>query len=207
MGPIHTKLNALVDYRNSYNPGAGHQADDNTKQAAFNSFAKTLEAELDHGRAGDLGFPSCPHSIVQLFVAQHLAKVNDRPDAATVGNIAPLRMRNFYCMTVGLAFTLLARILRVVIKTIFLPLSLLVSAYQQSNYGPHMVGKQGAHHIVVEDLRRYSHEWIDLGVTLSSVFIALAHTIAPRAITLDGLRDYYISRLRPLHLAHPKAKL
>ncbi len=197
-------LRGLVNYRSprgviqlqqqvpNYEP-VGNGLQDPQKRAAYNTFITTMKSSLEGNAATDRLSPLCPHSVIQVFVAQHNAIVNAKP--GNVGNDEPLRTRNAWCWTIGFAFTLVARIIRVVVRTLLLIPSLALSAYQQSCYSRYMNGQAGNHHIVKEDLQRYAYEWIDLAAVIGTFFAAFVNTFAPMAIPLDRLRNYYIDRV------------
>lgn len=135
--------------------------------------------------------PTIPMSLRHLCVAQmrHQAAENGGSTDESV------RVKSFYAATLGFAFTLVNRIIRVVLRTVLAPISLAVAAHEQAKYGPQMRDGAGKHHIVAEDLRRIGMEWVDLGTTLLTPFIGLINMFVPKAISLHSLRNYYIERM------------
>ncbi len=140
--------------------------------------------QLEAGRQVDLS-PVTPMAVRQLIVAQ----LNHRAESA-----GRVRTKSLAHITVCYPFTLAARIIRAVLRTVFLPLSMGVAAYQQRCYGPHMEG-DNKYNIVAEDLKRVAYEWIDLVTSLLALPVGLVNTFAPNAIKLDALRRYYNGRI------------
>lgn len=165
------------------------------ERLVYAQFAK-IYSEAHQGYTNDSSLlerigltPTTPLSVRKLFTAQYNATVKDKDR----GNDQPIRMKTFMAATVLFCFTLVARIIRVVLRTVFFWLSMLVSAYKQSNYGPKMPADK-KFNLVAEDLKRIGWEWIDLGATLATPFIGLINTLYAQAITLDWMSQKYLER-------------
>lgn len=150
------------------------------KQEIYNTYLKTLDEGLKGKESLEA---SCPMSVRQLILAQE----HDRATEKGYPNPEYIRMKSLFAGTVGFAFTLAARIVRVALRTIFSPITGLHAFYQQKKYGVKGWAK--------EHCNRIAREWVDLGVTLATPFIGIVHFVRPQAIDLSKLRNYYIRKM------------
>lgn len=135
--------------------------------------------------------PVAPMAVERLVTAQmnYYANNDQNVRSRTLFHATPLG--------IGWALTVLARIIRIVVRTLGTPISLSVAGFQQIRYGE-MKNKNEKkilkYNLVIEDLRRIGQEWIDLGMTLLSAPIGTINTFAPGAISTKFLYEYYAKR-------------
>lgn len=137
--------------------------------------------------------PTTPTGVRRLIIAQtnDHAKNGQTVRTRTLQNASPIG--------INWAFTLIARIIRVVIRTLGIIISVPLAAFQQSRYGSMKeAGKDIlSYNLVEEDLRRIGYEWVDLAITLfAAPFIGTINTLAPQAISTQSLCNYYVDRIR-----------
>jgi len=138
--------------------------------------------------------PVAPMAVCELCIAQmhHQA-----------GNGQNVRSRTLFHATpigIGWVLSLVARIIRVVVRSLGIVLSVPVAAFQQNRYGS-MTTPEGRkilnYNVVAEDLRRIGYEWVDLGITLFAVpLIGTINTFSPLAISTKGIYEYYEGRIK-----------
>lgn len=184
---LHQALMGLVPYRGNFRlPVTASWAVSSSTARPQNphfQYLKTLSPGLA-GAASDLT-PQCPLSVRKIIIAQEAARVRAE------GFQPPhnIRISALFYATIGCALTLAVRIIRVAVRTLFLPVSLAMAAYQQSCYNP------TNYSIVWADIQSVGWEWIDLANTLLFCLIGLINTIWPLAISIAYFRDYYIDRI------------
>jgi hypothetical protein len=171
---------------------------------ARNSKIKQAQAKMDGGKNVKDLTPVAPMAVERLVTAQMNYYAN---------NDQNVRSRTlFHATPIGLGWCLsfIARVIRVVVRTLGLIISCPVALFQQSRYGKmepvalfqqsrygkmeNESGKILSYNIVLEDLKRVGQEWADLGTTLLSLPIGMINTIAPGAISTQFLYNYYSSR-------------
>lgn len=193
MTRVENLLNQYVAYNQDY---ASKQ--DN----GYNIFKKTLNEHLQGERGRSLiglifsrktfaseevrlGLtPSCPMPLRQQIIAQHNYLANKKNGSPV--NEDGIRVTNLVSSILGMPLSLTYRIIRTVLRSLFLPLTYLYALHQQNRYGIEGWAE--------EDVRRISWEWIDSAITLMTFFTGLVNFFHPNAIKLDRLRDYYIRR-------------
>jgi hypothetical protein len=136
--------------------------------------------------------PVAPMAVVCLVTAQlnHYA-----------GNDQNVRSRTlFHATPVGLGWvlTLVARVIRVVVRTLGIIISVPVAAFQEGRYGEMVDQGQKIlkYNLVAEDVRRIGQEWADLGITFLVAAIGTVNTVAPAAISTEFLFTYYSNRTK-----------
>lgn len=140
------------------------------------------------GKTRDLLMPVAPMAVRQLIEAQEHARVEDG------GNVRTKILFHASFIGIGWVASVAARVVRVVFRTVFAPISMAVAAYQQRNYGPKMGNQK--YNIVAEDVRRIGKEWVDLFVTTIAVpLIGTVNFFAPKAIKLDRIAKFYAERI------------
>lgn len=148
------------------------------------------EKKMDGGKKVTDLTPVAPMAVEKLVTAQMNYYAN---------NDQNVRSRSLFHATpigIGWLLTLLARIIRIVVRTLGIPISLSVAAFQQSRYGEmeNKGQKILKYNLIVEDLKRIGQEWVDLGTTLLSAAIGTVNTLAPGAISTEFLYQYYADR-------------
>ncbi len=188
---LDVRLNNILDYREVQNDAARrgtyavHGNGENNLQK-FGSYLKTLNEGL--GFQGFKLAASAPMTVRNTIIAW------ENRNAAIKGspNLQNIRMKTFFAGTIGLALSLIARVIRIAFKTIFLIPMLLHAAYKESK-----INEEG----LVEDVFfRYFHEIGDLFITLYAGIVALINTLKPDAISTEGLRNYYVDRIDEIHV-------
>ena len=153
--------------------------------------AKELISNILEGETTNLR-PATPLNVRQAVIAQYNGRVSNQPNSPTDGD--GVVMKNFLsASTIGAAFSITARLIRLVVCTAFLIFSLMIAAYQQSTYG-NQISTADKHSLVAETLKRYSYEWVDLAVSVGITVVGLINTFGHDNISLDRLRDYYFKR-------------
>lgn len=204
MSATANSLNGFVNYK------ARHPREySEKKENGFNGFRDALRNHLagprgislinlyfkegrDNFDASQVGLghtPACPTSLRELIIAQHTFKVHSHCliQRKELPNLDSIRITNIFMATFGMALSLIYRVIRVVIRTLLAPLTLLYARYQGTTYG--------LDRWVQEDFKRITWEWVDLALVLYSCFAGIVNTFKPDAINLDSLRDYYIARI------------
>lgn len=183
-----------VDARNAAGITEGQEAaGQNPKLIEMMMYAKSREelSKLLQGSSKDLLAPMIPFNVRQAILAQYNAKASDqdRLDDDYV------RMKSFWSgLTVGFAFSVVARFIRVIVRVAFFWLSALVAMYNQSCYGSKMPPDK-KYNIVAEDFRRIWYEVVDLVMCVGAALASFVNFFAPEAISLNGMRDYYMERI------------
>lgn len=150
--------------------------------------------QMDGGaRVKDLT-PVAPMAVERLVTAQmnHYADNDQNVRARTLFHATPIGL--------GLVLTVAARVIRVAVRTVFIPVSLAVAAFEQSRYGQ-MADAAGEkilkYNLVAEDLRRIGQEFVDLAHSLFTVpVVGTINTIAPGAISTEFLFTQYRARVK-----------
>jgi hypothetical protein len=127
-----------------------------------------------------------PMSFRKLIQSQLSANtIQENPG---LGDGRSRHIKAFMAGTVGAAFTAVARIIRIAFFTAFLLPAVIVRFATANRYG-----FEGA---VPELLKKYSEEWIDLGVTILSIPLGLCKTIDPTVFSgaTDKITEYYLDR-------------
>jgi hypothetical protein len=195
----------LVNYQDVTDPKDYIQCVNN----GYNIFRNTLKDHLQGTLGASTGFlefgcarrsfnknavrlgltPACPMPMRQQIIAQHNYRANE--NCILNNNIPPnedsIRITNLMAATLGVILSLTYRIVRIVLRTLFLPVTFLYALHQENKYQ--------VEGWAVEDLRRISWEWIDGGIIFISFFSGIINTFHPNAINLDSIRDYYIERI------------
>lgn len=93
------------------------------------------------------------------------------------GDNQSMRVKAFMAGTVGGAFTLTARVIRIVFKTAIAPLTVLYCWSYQSRYG--LEGDMNNNSYSKQVWQHYKDEWSDLGYTLQAIGICWVQVFRP----------------------------
>ncbi|MCH9627752.1 MAG: hypothetical protein S4CHLAM2_13950 [Chlamydiales bacterium] len=131
---------------------------------------------------------SCPMPIRHQVIAQYNYRANEynRAEQQDPFTNDSIRVTNLMAGTIGMALSLTYRVVRTVLRTVFLPITVTYAYHQQCRYA--------IDGWALEDLKRIAWEWVDLGAILASAFIGIINTFHPNAIKLDSLKEYYVQR-------------
>jgi hypothetical protein len=128
---------------------------------------------------------SCPMFLRKIVEAQHSSEgiALGQPDGQSI------KIKLLFADTLGFAFTLGARVVRVAATTALMPLSL-----------PYSMGKQYRYDIdgeFTDHLCRYGEEWVDLAVTLGLLPVGVLNFIwtGVGSDSMKSLSDYYVERI------------
>jgi|EndMetStandDraft_9_1072997.scaffolds.fasta_scaffold286661_1 hypothetical protein len=136
--------------------------------------------------------PTTPMSVERLITAQmnYYANNDQNVRSRTLFNATPIG--------IGWLLTLTARIIRIAFRTLGMPLSLAVAAFQQARYGEMKEKNEPIlkYNLVREDIKRIGQEYCDLGTTLLSSLIGTVNTVSPEAISTEFLYNYYYTRVK-----------
>lgn len=154
-----------------------------------NLYFKEGRDNFDANQVGLGNTPACPTALRELIIAQHNFKAHSYciSHGKELPNLDSIRVTNVFMATVGMSLSLVYRVIRVVIRTLLAPLTLLYARYQGATYG--------LQNWAQEDFKRITWEWIDLALVLYSCFAGIVNTFKPDAVNLNSLRDYYIVRI------------
>lgn len=128
-----------------------------------------------------------PMSIRKMVQAQHSCE--SRTDEHPLGDTRSIRVKLFMTASFGVAFSAVARIIRLAVWTVFLPLTALYHVGKASRYN--LEGH------VVNHMKEYLEEWVDLFATVVSCPLALIKMFKPDAFSgaTHSLRNYYMTRI------------
>lgn len=145
-----------------------------------------------------VGYESFPMPMSLRKLIQTQLSEQTRSKEAPLGDNRSTHIKPLMAGTVGAGFTLAARIVRIVAKTIFFVPAIVVRNSTASRYGV-----DGA---IKEFVTRYGEEWLDLGVTLGTIPIGLVKSWKPDAFSgnVDYITKVYLNRADRIHAFNEK---
>jgi len=135
---------------------------------------------------------SMPMSMRKLIQVQQSAYTIDLmldEGRHTLGDGRSCRVKALMAGTLGAACSLVARIIRIGVFTLSLPVGVPVRIARAQRYG-----LDGA---VSELFKKYRDEWFDLGVTILSIPLGIAKMFSPKVLTgmTDAITNVYLRRV------------
>lgn len=166
---------------------SGEIAGQNSNSTVLNGNNSLMDQynSLERKFSGTNGWtmPICFRKLSEVQLS-YQSKCEENP----LGDNRSVHIKALFGGTVGVLGSLCARIARVSVFTLFLPIALVVRFATATRYQ-----LDGA---IPELLNRYGEEWIDLGVTLGCCPLGIIKAIFPMtgASFVESVRGYYENR-------------